>query len=160
MKEIIVLLIPSNNLELQQFKPRQKRQRKCIQQQQQMQEAEERARVTNQKGHARTFKEGDLVSLFIPPTALEAEELGRKVKHIAHFKGPAKIMKQLSDTTFALNYKGQMYGRCSSELRKYNSTELPNLPIPTREDTPARLRKGNFVALSDTDDASSKGYSV
>ena len=51
-----------------------------------------------------------------------------------------------------------MYGKCSSELRKYNSTELPNLP--TREDTPARLRKDKFVALSDTDDVDSKGYSM
>ena len=70
---------------------------------------------------------------------------GRKAKHIAHFKGPAKVIKQLSNTTFAIAYRGSTYGRCrcSSELRAYNITELPNLP--TREDAPTQLQIHNFV---------------
>ena len=126
--------------------------------QQQQQEAVERARMANQRGHDHTFKEGDTVSFFIPPTAKEAEELGRKVKHIAHFKGPAKVVKQLSNTTFAITYEGSTYGRCSSELRAYNSDDLPNLP--RREDTPTRLQMHNFVALSDTDDVDSNDYNM
>ena len=125
--------------------------------QQQTQESEQRAAATNRRGHSHTFEEGDQVSFYIPPTAKEAEELGRKAKHIAHFKGSAKVIKKLSNTTYVITYNGSLYVRYSAELHKYNSTGTPNLP--TREDTPARLQVHKFVALSDTDDTSSKGYS-
>ena len=67
------------------------------------------------------------------------------------------MIKKLSNTTYVITYNGSLYVRYSAELHKYNSTGTPNLP--TREDTPARLQVHKFVALSDTDDTSSKGYS-
>ena len=121
------------------------------------QDSRQRTAKANSKGFNHTFKVGDKVSFFIPPTAHEAEELGRKAKHIAHFKGPAIITKKLSPTTYAIKFNGRTYGRCSSELRAYRSVERPNL-ISTVNNVGTDLKVGNFVALSDTDDPKAKGF--
>ena len=77
--------------------------------QQQAQESTARAEQANKRGNSHTIQEGDVVSFFIPPIAAEAERAGRKVKHIAHFKGLARVIKQLSDTTFTITYEGATY---------------------------------------------------
>ena len=89
----------------------------------------------------------------------EAEHTGRKAKHIAHFKGPVIITKHLSPTTFAINVEGRTYGRCLSELRKYNSNELPQLIDRSGEDD-NRLAIVSYVSLCDTDDTDSKSYNL
>ena len=124
--------------------------------QQQAQEAQQRADKANEKGFQHTVKAGDKVSFFIPPTAKEAEELGRKVKHLAHFKGPAQVVKQLTPTTYAIKYNGAMYGRCLSELRQYKGDGIPNLVSTTN--TGNKLQKGDYVAFGDTDDAQDESY--
>ena len=117
-----------------------------------------RADQANQKGINHSFEEGDTVAFYIPPTAHEAEELGRKVKHIQHFKGPARVVKKLSPTTFAITYEGTTYGRCLSELRPYRSEEMPLLI--TAAQVHSHFKVGNFVALCDTDDPNDKDYKI
>ena len=131
---------------------------KTILMQQQTQEAQERADKANATGFQHDFKVGDKVSFFIPPTAKEAEELGRKAKHLAHFKGPATITHRLSPTTYALTYNESTYGRCSAELRPYNSDEQPNLV--STANTGNKLRMGSLVAFSDTDDTQDAGHKL
>ena len=110
------------------------------------------------RGINHTFNVGDKVSFFIPPTAREAEEeLGRKAKHIQHFKGPATVTAKLSPTTFVIVYQGTTYyGRCSSELKPYRSEDTPWLV--TAAHVHSEFKVSNFVALSDTDDPAAKGY--
>ena len=119
--------------------------------QQQEQEARQRAARSNVRGFDHILEVGDKVCFFIPPTAREAEQLGRKAKHIAHYKGPALITRQLSSTTFAIKYKGRIFNRCLSELRPYRSDEQPNL-VGMASKANTDLKIINFVALSDTDD--------
>ena len=115
-----------------------------------------RADQANQKGINHSFEEGDVVAFYILPTAREAEELGRKAKHLQHFKGPAKVIKKFSPTTFAIKYQDTVYGRCLSELRPYRSEETPHL-ITTAE-VYSSFKVGNFVALCDTDDPNAQDY--
>ena len=82
----------------------------------QMQEAKDRARMLNCKGHKPKLKVGDRVSFFIPPSAEEAELTARKTKHLPQFRGPATITKVMTPTTFTLTYEGHTYQRCLSEL--------------------------------------------
>ena len=76
--------------------------------QQQLQDATQRANKANESGFEHVVKVGDKVSFFIPPTEKEAERTGRKVKHIAQFKGPAEVVAQLSPTTYHGNICDQI----------------------------------------------------
>ena len=125
--------------------------------QQQAQDAAQTAAEANNKGNVHSITVGDDVSFFIPPTEAEAKRTGRKVKHLAHFKGPAKVIAQPTPTTFAIEYNGSVYGRCLSELRKYNSDELTNLVDPAASNTNV-MAKGSYLALTDTDDPDSDVY--
>jgi len=102
----------------------------------------------------RSFKVGDEVSFYLPPSEKQAEQMGRKPKHLLQYKGPALIVRKLSDTTFQLDFEGRTYFRCFSEIRPYKSTKLPlNLPMATdAKMQERRIIVGNYVALCDTDD--------
>jgi hypothetical protein len=41
------------------------------------------------------YQRGTEVYFYKPPTALEAEKKGRKTKHMDHYAGPARIIKQV-----------------------------------------------------------------
>jgi hypothetical protein len=41
------------------------------------------------------YRIGSEVYFHKPPTALEAEKRGRKAKHMDHYAGPARIIKQV-----------------------------------------------------------------
>ena len=115
-------------------------------------EAAERNAALNSKGPGATYKVGDKVSLFLPPTEKEAKEMGRKPKHLLTYKGPAKITKILSKSTYQLEYEGRVFYRCFSELRPYKSSKLPiDLPIANDRDMQVnKLKIGNFVTLCDS----------
>ena len=124
----------------------------------QTQDATQRAMKANEKGRNHHFDIGDKVSFFIPPTATEAAKRGRKAKHIAHFKGPARIVAKHSPTTFTVEYNGSTYGRCLSELWPYRSDSEP--ADITNQTLEHDLKVGNFVALCDTDDPTSDKYNL
>ena len=123
----------------------------------QLQDATEIAASANKRGNKHAFKKGDTVSFFIPPTADQAQRAGRKAKHIAHFKGPAVVIKVLSPTTYAIKHNGKTYGRCASELRAYKGKGKPALITPEDDDV-HEFRLGDFVALCDTDDPNDPTY--
>ena len=106
------------------------------------------------KGPKKTFKVGQEVSFFIPPSEKEAKEMGRKRGHLLQYRGPAFVVKQLSDTSYQIEYEGRTYFRCFSELRPYRSDKLPmDLPIANHVHMQeSRIILGNYVALCDTDD--------
>ena len=124
----------------------------------QLQDTTRRAQRLNRRGFNHELQEGDRVSFFIPPSADEAKRAGRKPKHLQQFKGPATIIKKLSPTTFAIKYRGSTYGRCASELRKYNSDGTPEL-MDVNQDNIHEFRIGDFVALCDHEDPKHKYHS-
>ena len=101
----------------------------------QIQDVTSRAKTVNNRGFQHDVKVGDLVRFYIPPTAEEAKRASRKSKHIVHFKGPAKVTKQLSETTFTIEYEGSTYGRCLSELRAYKTIKSPNVQRANEDST-------------------------
>ena len=117
-------------------------------------EAAERTAELSKKGMKRVYKEGEKVSFFIPPSEKEANDMGRKPKHMLQYRGPATIVERLSNTSYQLEFEGRTYYRCFQELRKYKSHDLPvDLPMANGKNMQVnRFIVGNFVTLCDTDD--------
>ena len=107
------------------------------------------------KGAKRSFKIGQEVSFYIPPSEKEAKQMGRKPKHLLQYRGPAFITEKLSSTTYQIKYEGRKYNRCFSELRPYKADRLP-LDLPMANPASMQERRlivGNYVALCDSADA-------
>jgi hypothetical protein len=51
------------------------------------------------------YRIGSEVYFYKPPTALEAEKKGRKAKHMDHYAGPARIIKQVGKRSFLIEYR-------------------------------------------------------
>ena len=60
----------------------------------------------NAVGTKRSFKVGDTVAIYLPPTAEEAKRRGRKVKHLLQYCGPCKVIERLSASTYKVQYVG------------------------------------------------------
>ena len=105
------------------------------------------------KGSKKSYKVGEEVTFYLPPTEQEALTMGRKPKHLLQYKGPAFVIEKLSNTTYRIEFEGRKYNRCFSELRPYKSDKLPlDLPMANHADMQERkLIVGNYVALCDTD---------
>ena len=82
----------------------------------QTRERQQTATKANAKGASKTYKVGDKVTFFIPPTAAQAKVAGRKPKHLPNFRGPASVVEILSETTYKLEYRGRTYKRSAAEL--------------------------------------------
>jgi hypothetical protein len=60
-----------------------------------------RAVVLNKHGRVlKRLKIGDLVKIYVPPSHGRAVRRRRKAKHICQWRGPLRIIKRLSNTTF------------------------------------------------------------
>jgi len=126
----------------------------------------ETAALLNARGkgssNSQTFKAGDRVLFFIPPTAQQAKEAGRKSKHLPHWRAPAVITKRLSNTTYEIKHKGRKYRRAQSELRRYYPAQSPtDLSAANHADENyTDYEVGNYVALCDTDDPADSLFHV
>ena len=131
------------------------------------------AKLLNKHGRWKYLcKLGDLVKIFIPPTANEATRRGRKVKHCFWYRGPAKVVKILSQTTFTVQMcrDKRLYDRSISNIspwgkpnpkdRNMTLESTPPRPNgPTIEASPASTNvydKGDLIAVKD--DASEDTY--
>jgi len=122
-----------------------------------LQEAQHSADELNKRGTNYQFQLNDKVSFYIPPTQAEAKQMGRKHKHMLQFKGPAKVVKIISNKSFVIEYDGKQYQRTSNNLRPYGTEEFPDLPLLNQEPV-TNFQVGHFVALQDTDDPKDKNY--
>ena len=116
--------------------------------------ATERNAEALKRGRKATYEVGEEVSFFIPPTETQVKRMGRKAKHLLHYRGPALIVKRLSGTTYELTFEGCTYYRCYSEIRPYRSTNLP-IDLPMANDEALQDNKvvvGRYVTLCDTDE--------
>ena len=106
-----------------------------------------RAIKANQTKISQTFKVGDKVSFYIPPTGSEAARRStRKTKHLLQYKGPAVITNVRTPTTYDLTYKGRQYARATSELRPYRAERETNIVQTNAEEEARNLQIGSWVA--------------
>ena len=127
---------------------------------------EREAKLKNERGAFKlSFKPGDLVKIFIPPTAAEAERRHRKVKHCMWYRGPAKVVTRHSPTTYTVEMvaTGRRYERSIINITPWglhddtagNAPSGPG-PAPARPPTahaaPAHTgvyRTGDIIAVRD-----------
>lgn len=60
----------------------------------------QRAMKLNAAGRKVTYKVGDLVRIFFPPSAAEVKRAGRMTKHLCHYKGPLRIVQVIGNTGY------------------------------------------------------------
>ncbi len=109
-----------------------------------------------------------VVYFYKPPTALEPEKKGRKAKHMVHYAGPARIIKQVGKRSFLIenvNAKGRSktFQRDAGMLSLIHPTRVNFEPVETElhVDVPHRHRsliatpfmEGEVVLLKDGSDA-------
>ena len=110
------------------------------------------------------YKIGSEVYFYKPPTALESEKKGRKVKHMDHYAGPAKIIKQVGKRSFLIEYrnekgKSKVFQRDAGMLSLIHPTRVNFDPMETvvhvetphkhRSLTATPLKEGEVVILKD-----------
>jgi hypothetical protein len=109
------------------------------------------------------YKIGSDVYFYKPPTALESEKKGRKAKHMDHYAGPAKIIKQVGKRSFLIEYrnekgKSKVFQRDAGMLSLIHPARVNFDPIETmvHEETPHKhrsliatpLKEGEIVILN------------
>ena len=110
------------------------------------------------------YRIGSEVYFYKPPTALESEKKGRKAKHMDHYAGPAKIIKQIGKRSFLIEYrnakgKSKVFQRDAGMLSLIDPTGVNFEPVETvvhidvpqkhRSLTATPLREGEIVLLKD-----------
>ena len=110
------------------------------------------------------YRIGSEVYFYKPPTALESEKKGRKAKHMDHYAGPAKIIKQIGKRSFLIEFmnakgKSKVFQRDAGMLSLINPTRVNFEPVETvvhidvphkhRSLTATPLREGEIVLLKD-----------
>ena len=104
----------------------------------------------NNRGTRKKYNVGDQVSFFIPPSEKQAKQMGRKPKHMPQYRGPAIIVKVLTNTTHELMYQGRAYFRCFGEIRPHKSNKLPmNLSVHLSTSVTLNLSYNNHNLDSD-----------
>jgi hypothetical protein len=103
-----------------------------------------------------------------PPTALESEKKGRKTKHMDHYAGPARIIKQVGKRSFLIEYrnakgKSKVFQRDAGMLSLIHPTRVNFEPVETvlhiaaphkhRSLIATPIREGEIVLLKDGSDA-------
>jgi len=83
------------------------------------------ARLLNKNSKAKVFSVGEMVRVWVPPSAGEAIRRGRKVKHCAHFR-LARVLSRDSKTSYTVeDQKGSKFRRTLINLRSSNQVDFP-----------------------------------
>ena len=114
------------------------------------------------------YRIGTEVYFYKPPTALEAEKRGRKAKHMDHYAGPARIIKQVGKRSFLIEYRNakgsvKVFQRDAGMLSLLHPDMVNfepedtvvqiHVPHKHRSLTATPLREGEIVLLKDGSDA-------
>ena len=119
-----------------------------------------RAELLNtRKSKSQEFGLGSEVYIYKPPSAAEASNRSRKVKHISHWKGPLVIANRLSNTTFTIQSQDAKYRyqrhltniRSAEEVREEETTSSRASPVATTA-TPQH-KVGDFVLVKESQDS-------
>jgi hypothetical protein len=112
------------------------------------QESEHQRRMSNDRLHAKristkTFETKALVCFYKPPTQAQALATGRKVKHLAHYWGPATVTSYLGRSAYKLAFEGKAFQRDAGMIFPYSPTPAD---LPWQEEAPKQ--KPSFHKLS------------
>ena len=117
-----------------------------------------RAKILNVRGRElKALKVGEYVKIYVPPSHGEAVRRRRKAKHICQWRGPLKISRRLSNTTFELKSyfnPSKSFRRHLMNIRKWRGP-LPaantdqSLLVPFVSDVEA----GEFCLIRDSPSA-------
>ena len=95
------------------------------------------------------------IFLLAEPSALEAEHKGQKAKHCTWYRGPARVMKRLSDTTYTVEL-------CSIQQEAVRPTHYQRLGMwqydAHKHPRPPNNKKGARKPIADTAHASTDAY--
>ena len=90
------------------------------------QESEHQRRMTNDRLNAmgkkistKAFEPKSLVYFYKPPTQAQALATGRKVKHLAHYCGPATVLNHLGRNAYKLAFEGKTFQRDAGMIFPY-----------------------------------------
>ena len=90
------------------------------------QESEHQRRMSNDRLNAmgkkiskKTFEPRSLVYFYKPPTQAQALATGRKVKHLAHYWGPATVTSYLGRNAYKLTFEGKTFQRDAGMIFPY-----------------------------------------
>ena len=109
------------------------------------------ARNLNAKGHAKiTYKVGDRVTFFLPPTQKQAQTLGKNPKHMLQYAGPGRVIRSLSDngTSWEISWNGRRYQRNIMHMHHYRPDQHVLYEQQAVHDNSVMV--GSFVAVLDT----------
>ena len=109
------------------------------------------ARNLNAKGHAKiTYKVGDRVTFFLPPSQKQAQTLGKNPKHMLQYAGPGRITRSLSDkgTSWEISWNGRRYQRNIMHMHHYKPDQ--HVLYEQRAVHDNNVMVGSFVAVLDT----------
>ena len=96
-----------------------------------------------------TFRVGDSVGFYLPPSQEAAQSMHKKKKHILQYSGPGEITEALSPTSFKIHYKGRNYFRNVMHITKYKSPNEVPPSLQIVHDTTVSV--GSHVAVMDND---------
>jgi hypothetical protein len=114
------------------------------------------------------YRIGSEVYFYKPPTALEAEKKGRKAKHMDHYAGPARIIKQVGKRSFLIEYRNakgrsKVFQRDAGMLSLIHPARVNfepedavlqiHAPHKHRSLIATPLREGEVILLKDGSDA-------
>ena len=132
------------------------------------QESEHQRRMSNDRLNAmgkkistKAFEPKALVYFYKPPTQAQALATGRKVKHLAHYWGPATVTSYLGRNAYKLAFEGKTFQRDAGMIFPYS-------PMPAdlswKEEAPKQKPsshkptivpwEGEFIITKGTADAS------
>ena len=119
---------------------------------------QQRLKRLNASGTARTFAVGDLVCVFVPPTAAEATRRSRKVKHLAWFRGPCEVMST-DGSIFQVKRlsTGKIYKRTLQNIAPWHAGSASSSEFLTGEESsgpppavPSSPTRAAFPACTDS----------
>ena len=110
------------------------------------------AKNLNAKGHAKiTYKVGDRVTFYLPPSQKQAQTLGKNPKHMLQYAGPGSIIRSLSDngTGWEIRWNGRKYQRNVMHMHHYRPDQ--HVLYEQRAVHDNNVMIGSFVAVLDAD---------
>jgi hypothetical protein len=105
----------------------------------------------NKHGTPQTFSLNDRVKIYVPPTHAQLLRTGRRSNHIVAWRGPCRITKILSPSSYEMQEEcsGRVFQRSLINTRPFRASKNP--PPPHHDlVSHAALHPGTIIAVRDT----------